>query len=384
MARRLRFDVSRRRLLQSLGLGAAAGPLIPLLNASAQTAPRPKRLLLLFTPDGLGGQDTTHVDWKPTGTETAFKFSSIHTPLDPFKAKIVVPWGLTLTVGRRGRAARVRDGGPVVRHDAARAEQRRELRRRQRPPDRLGRRADDRSHRRAGLRRGHAVPALADGREPGDALPEHRARRAMWQPELGDPDVLHGRQRAGQPRGQPEGGVRSLLHGRDGQRDGAADGGSGGDARAQRAEGRRRSAEGRPVAHPEADRRRRLPEDRRAPGRRARDGAAHRAAADHADPDGRLHGPAVADDGHQQQRELPDAGHADDGHRGAHPGVRRDARADAAAQPRIQRHRAHLAGAHERPPHDVSRRHGSAHRADRRSTTGTRSRSRTCSESWTR
>ena len=98
MARRLRFDVSRRRLLQSLGLGAAVGPLIPLLNASAQTAPRPKRLLLLFTPDG----SAVGYDWKPTGTETAFNFASIHTPLDAFKAKIVVPWGLSLTVGGAG------------------------------------------------------------------------------------------------------------------------------------------------------------------------------------------------------------------------------------------------------------------------------------------
>ena len=60
MARRLRFDVSRRRLLQALGLGAAAGPLIPLLNASAQTAPRPKRLVLLFTPDGAPAKDYSH------------------------------------------------------------------------------------------------------------------------------------------------------------------------------------------------------------------------------------------------------------------------------------------------------------------------------------
>ena len=75
MARRLRFDVSRRRLLQALGLGAAAGPLIPLLNASAQTAPRPKRLLLLFTPDGAPAKDyARRVDWKPTGTETDFQF----------------------------------------------------------------------------------------------------------------------------------------------------------------------------------------------------------------------------------------------------------------------------------------------------------------------
>ena len=87
MARRLRFDVSRRQLLQALGLGAAAGPLIPLLNASAQTAPRPKRLVLLFTPDGAPAKDySTTVDWKPTGTETDFQFSQLHAPLDPYKA----------------------------------------------------------------------------------------------------------------------------------------------------------------------------------------------------------------------------------------------------------------------------------------------------------
>ena len=103
MARRLRFDVSRRQLLQALGLGAAAGPLIPLLNASAQTAPRPKRLVLLFTPDGAPAKDySTTVDWKPTGTETDFQFSQLHAPLDPYKAKIVVPWGQTLSAGGAG------------------------------------------------------------------------------------------------------------------------------------------------------------------------------------------------------------------------------------------------------------------------------------------
>jgi len=103
MARRLKFDVSRRQLLQALGLGAAAGPLIPLLNASAQTAPRPKRLILLFTPDGAPAKDfSTTVDWKPTGTETDFMLSQLHAPLAPFQSKIVVPWGLTLTAGGAG------------------------------------------------------------------------------------------------------------------------------------------------------------------------------------------------------------------------------------------------------------------------------------------
>jgi hypothetical protein len=99
----MKTHVSRRRLLQSLGIGAAASPWLPLLNADAQTATRPKRLILLFTPDGIAAQNyNTTVDWKPTGTETAFSFHQIHAPLDPFKAKIVVPWGLTLTAGGAG------------------------------------------------------------------------------------------------------------------------------------------------------------------------------------------------------------------------------------------------------------------------------------------
>ena len=99
----MKAHVSRRRLLQGLGIGAAAGPWLPLLNADAQTATRPKRLVLLFTPDGIAAQNySTTVDWKPTGTETAFTFHQIHTPLDPYKAKIVVPWGLNLSAGGAG------------------------------------------------------------------------------------------------------------------------------------------------------------------------------------------------------------------------------------------------------------------------------------------
>lgn len=105
MQRRSRFDLSRRRLLQSLGLGAAAGQLFPLLNAEAQTATRPKRLILLYTPDGAPAQNfSTAIDWRPAGSETAFTFHEIHTPLDPHKAKIVVPWGLTMSAGGAGEA----------------------------------------------------------------------------------------------------------------------------------------------------------------------------------------------------------------------------------------------------------------------------------------
>lgn len=103
MQRRSRYDLTRRRLLQSLGMGAVAGPFIPLLNADAQTAKRPKRLLLLFTPDGTPALNFgSAIDWRPTGTATAFTFHPMYVPLDPFKAKIVVPGGLTMTVGGAG------------------------------------------------------------------------------------------------------------------------------------------------------------------------------------------------------------------------------------------------------------------------------------------
>ncbi len=105
MSSRSRNRSSRRALLQGLGLSAASWPLLPLLNASAQTATRPKRLVLVFTPDGAAARDyNTVIDWRPTGTETAFTLHAMHQPLDPYKAKLVIPWGLTMTAGGAGEA----------------------------------------------------------------------------------------------------------------------------------------------------------------------------------------------------------------------------------------------------------------------------------------
>lgn len=98
-----RYELSRRRLLQALGLGTLAGPLFPLLNADAQTASRPKRLLLLYTPDGTPALNfSSAVDWRPTGTESAFTLNPMYAALEPFKSKIVIPGNLTLTVGGAG------------------------------------------------------------------------------------------------------------------------------------------------------------------------------------------------------------------------------------------------------------------------------------------
>ena len=103
MQRRSGLSLSRRQLIQSLALGSAAGPLFPLLNADAQVAARPKRLLLVFSPDGAASLNfSTTLDFKPVGTETDFTLHPMHAPLEPYKSKLIVPWGLTLTAGGAG------------------------------------------------------------------------------------------------------------------------------------------------------------------------------------------------------------------------------------------------------------------------------------------
>lgn len=75
-------NINRRLFLGALGaLGSTA--LLPRL-AHAQAAP-PKRLLVVFTPNG-----TVPDAWNPIGTETNFTFGPILDPLTPFKSKVVV------------------------------------------------------------------------------------------------------------------------------------------------------------------------------------------------------------------------------------------------------------------------------------------------------
>jgi hypothetical protein len=60
---------SRRSLLKALGVSAAAAPLIPALQGWAKAATPVKRLVILFTPDGIVPDR-----WFPTGTETNWSF----------------------------------------------------------------------------------------------------------------------------------------------------------------------------------------------------------------------------------------------------------------------------------------------------------------------
>lgn len=99
--------VHRRDLLTALGLSVGLAPLLPLLNASAQstTGGAPKRLLLLYSPDGIPAADwNDSLNWRPTGSETDFTFHELHSPLQPYRSKVVVPWGMTMTVAGAGEA----------------------------------------------------------------------------------------------------------------------------------------------------------------------------------------------------------------------------------------------------------------------------------------
>jgi hypothetical protein len=74
-----------------------------LLNASGAEGVFPKRLLLVYQPDGAPARDyDTVVDWKPQGTSTDLTLSDIHKPLEAIRHKLVIPWGLKLTAGGAG------------------------------------------------------------------------------------------------------------------------------------------------------------------------------------------------------------------------------------------------------------------------------------------
>ncbi len=82
-----RFKLARRSLLQLAG-GAAT---LPLLGAPrmAQAQAAPKRLVVVFVPDG-----TIPSAWRPTGSETDFTLPTILAPLEPHKADLIVVDGV--------------------------------------------------------------------------------------------------------------------------------------------------------------------------------------------------------------------------------------------------------------------------------------------------
>jgi hypothetical protein len=101
---RARPFLTRRGFLKSLGVSTAVAPFVPLLNASGQESTKPRRLLLVYTPDGTADSDSSAgpIDWKPPGTETDFRFHEIHAKLEPLKSKILLPWGLKMSAAGAG------------------------------------------------------------------------------------------------------------------------------------------------------------------------------------------------------------------------------------------------------------------------------------------
>lgn len=95
MGHRFNPRFSRRRILQGLGVGAAAAPFLPLLESAAggPEAP-PKRFIVFYHPHG-----TYRPNWLPDGTETDFQLSPILQPLSAFKQKMVVVDGLDVMAG---------------------------------------------------------------------------------------------------------------------------------------------------------------------------------------------------------------------------------------------------------------------------------------------
>lgn len=84
--------ISRRQLLQALGVGGASLlPFVPVLEA--QASPPPKRIVFFFTTNG-----TIQDAWTPKMVSGQLELSPILSPLERFKSKLLVVEGLSQQV----------------------------------------------------------------------------------------------------------------------------------------------------------------------------------------------------------------------------------------------------------------------------------------------
>ena len=107
------MPISRRRFLSSTAKVALAAPFFHIAKANAADGPR--RLVVLFTPDGVH-----HPDWVPQGSGENFGFApgSVLEPLTPMKDKLLVMQGCDLTTSgtHEHGAANVLTGGGTIDH----------------------------------------------------------------------------------------------------------------------------------------------------------------------------------------------------------------------------------------------------------------------------
>src|SRR5690606_32950320 len=91
----LRERLTRRDLLIGASGIAVALPLLPSLTARAQDVAAPKRLVLMYTPNGVVPDA-----WKPTNvtSETSFELGPTHRELAPFKDRLIFFSGVDLAI----------------------------------------------------------------------------------------------------------------------------------------------------------------------------------------------------------------------------------------------------------------------------------------------
>lgn len=89
----------RRQVLRGAGGVLVALPLLRSLTVSAEPSQVPKRLLVMYTPNGV----IEDAWWpRPGGTETLFELGPIHQPLAAFKDRLILLRGVDLAVASSG------------------------------------------------------------------------------------------------------------------------------------------------------------------------------------------------------------------------------------------------------------------------------------------
>jgi len=96
---RINPELSRRHFLRAVGGAAVALPLLSSLRAAADGESFPKRLVLMYTPNGVISDA-----WWPQNitSETSWDLNTIHQPLAPFKNRLLFLNGVDLTVTNDG------------------------------------------------------------------------------------------------------------------------------------------------------------------------------------------------------------------------------------------------------------------------------------------